>query len=260
MKNLEPKTIEILAIDVGNTSILIAHISDGHVKKTVRVATAKIRSFSLLTLKKHFPLKKIQAAVIASVVPSAGTFLKAMIPRKLKLRTFLIGKDLAVPIKNLYTNPKQVGIDRLMNALAAFSKHRRAAIIIDFGTAITFDVVSKKGEYLGGVIAPGIEISLDALFQKTALLPRIRLAHPQSVIGKNTIESIRAGCSYGIGGLCERVVSEIKRQRHLEPVVMATGGYAHFMSRYFHGAYQIDPNLTLKGIFLTYKKLLDKNS
>ena len=112
----------------------------------------------------------------------------------------------------------------------------------------------KKGDYLGGVIAPGIEISLEALFQKTALLPKIRLAHPEGIIGKDTVESIRAGCSYGIGGLCDRVVDEIKKQLSLRPLVIATGGYAKFMSKYCKRIQKIDPDLVLRGIYYTYKE------
>jgi type III pantothenate kinase len=158
-----------------------------------------------------------------------------------------------VPIINRYRTPREVGVDRLVNALAAHRRYRRAVIVIDFGTAITFDFVSKKGEYLGGVIAPGIETSLEALFQKTALLPRIRMAKPRSVMGRDTVESIRAGCAYGIGGLCDRVVEEIRRHYRSKPLVIATGGYARFMRRYSRSIQKIDGCLTLHGIYQTYR-------
>ena len=183
---------------------------------------------------------------------------KKIVSTKLKLPAFLVGKDIAVPIINRYKNPKQVGVDRLLNAYAGYSLYKRELIIIDFGTAITFDLVSKKGEYLGGIIAPGIEISLEALFQKTALLPKIRLAHPGSLIGRNTVESIRVGCSVGIGGLCDRIVEELRRKELRKPLVIATGGYAHFMRRYCKTVAKIDDQLVLKGIALAYRDFLKK--
>jgi len=171
---------------------------------------------------------------------------------------FVIGKDLSVPIVNRYKNPKQVGIDRLLNAYAGYRLYRRELIIIDFGTAITFDLVSAKGEYLGGIIAPGIEISLEALFQKTALLPKIRLAHPASMIGRNTTESIRVGCTVGIGGLCDRIVERLRKQHLRHSLVLATGGYAKFMSRYCRSISRIDEDLVLKGIVWTCQDFLKK--
>ena len=158
------------------------------------------------------------------------------------------------PVRNLYKNPKQVGMDRLMNAVAVHQAYKRNTIVIDFGTAITFDAVSAKGEYLGGVIAPGIEISLNALYERTALLPKIKLAHPKAVIGRDTIESIRSGCSYGMGGLCDRIVLELRKKLGRNALVIATGGYAYFMSQYCTSIRQIDPDLVLRGIFLTYQK------
>lgn len=249
----------LLAVDVGNTSVLFAFFSGRKLVKFRRVAARHYKTRVLSVLRAHFPLKKISAVVIASVVPPVGSFLKKEIPKKLGLRTLLIGRDIQAPILNKYKNPKQVGMDRLMNALAAFQKYKKEAIVIDFGTAITFDVVSRKGEYLGGVIAPGIEISLEALFQRTALLPKTRLLHPKSILGADTVESIRAGCSFGIGGLCDRVVDEIKKHEQFKPVVIATGGYARFMSDYCRSIHKVDPMLTLQGILFTYQTY-QKNS
>ena len=244
----------LLAVDIGNTSIFFAHFSGEKLIKTFRLPTHEYKTHACRALRENLALKKMDAAVIASVVPAADAFLRKQIPRKLGIATFVIGRDIRPPILNKYENPKQVGMDRLMNAVAAFEICRKEVIVIDFGTAITFDVVSRKGEYLGGVIAPGIEISLEALFQKTALLPRIRLLRPKNIMGRDTIESIRAGCSFGIGGLCDRVVDEIKKHEHFNPVVIATGGYARFMSGYCRCRYKIDSLLTLKGVLLTYQK------
>ena len=248
--SLDKLGTSFLAVDVGNTSIHFAFYSHGRFGKEFRVSTKDVR-LAVAMIRKN---NAIAPAVIASVVPKVGQWLKKEIYSKLSVPAYLIGKDLPVPVVNKYKNPKQVGIDRLLNALAAHHDHPRELVIIDFGTAITFDVVSKKGEYLGGVIAPGIEISLEALFQKTALLPRIHLEHPKNLIGRDTIESIRVGCSTGIGGLCDRVVEAISRQYKMKPYVVATGGYAKFMSRYCRSFCQIDPLLIMKGIRLTYLK------
>jgi type III pantothenate kinase len=210
-------------------------------------APAAIKAF-----KRAFDLRTVDAVILASVVPAAANALSREIRVKLGLRCLLIGKDIGVPIINLYRKPRQVGVDRLVNALAAHRRYRRAAIVIDFGTAITFDVVSRKGEYLGGVIAPGIEISLEALFQRTALLPRMRMAKPRSVMGRDTVESIRAGCAYGIGGLCDRIVEEIRAHYRFKPLVIATGGYARFMRQYSRSIQKIDDWLTLHGVYQTY--------
>lgn len=248
----------ILAVDIGNTSAFFAEVSDGKVGKTLRIKTEDARPVHVAReLRKRFELRRIEAVVIASVVPDAGKSLRNALPRLLRVKTLLIGKDLQVPILNRYRNPRQVGIDRLVNAVAAYEAHRGPAVIIDFGTAITFDAISSKGEYLGGVIAPGIEISLEALFERTALLPKTQLSHiGAAVIGRDTVESIRIGCSAGIGGLCDRLADRIGRKLGRGTKVIATGGYAHFMKRYCRSIGKIDPDLTVRGIWLTYQNSL----
>ena len=245
----------ILAVDIGNTSAHFALFSpQGRLKKEFRVRTVEIQAQAARIIQKNISLKSKPVVVIASVVPDAGRTLKNITAKKLGLKVFIIGKDFQVPIKNRYKNPAQVGIDRLLNAYAAYTQYHRELIIIDFGTAITFDLVSKKGEYLGGIIAPGIEISLEALYQKTALLPKIKLKHPTSLIGRDTTESIRVGCSVGIGGLCDRVVEELRRRHLRHSLVIGTGGYAHFMRRYCKTMGKIDDRLVLKGILQAYLK------
>ncbi len=244
---------DILAVDIGNTSAHFALYSGGRWKKQFRVKTAEISRGGAGIIRKNIQPKSSPAVVIASVVPSATAALKNITARKLGLETLVIGKDLQVPIANLYKNPRQVGIDRLLNAFAGYALYKQELIVLDFGTAITFDLISKKGEYLGGIIAPGIEITLEALFQKTALLPRIKLAHPKSLIGRDTAESIRVGCTVGIGGLCDRVVEELRKKHLRRARVLATGGYAHFMKRYCRSIDRIDETLVLRGILETYR-------
>ncbi len=253
--------MKFLAIDIGNTSIHFALHTKKRWSKHFFVSTkAKKGEIKRLLFKEKASWRNAEIA-IASVVPEkTETLLKIF--KKIGARPRVIGKNVRVPIQNRYSNPSQVGVDRLLGAFAAWKRVKKELIVIDFGTAITFDVVSAKGEYLGGVIAPGIEISLEALFKKTALLPKIRLAHPKNWIGKDTVESIRVGCSVGIGGLCDRTVEAISKKYGMKPVVLATGGYAHFMKRYCRSVKAVVPDLILEGILETCqpKRPLTKKS
>lgn len=244
----------VLAVDVGNTSVLCALFKNGAIAKRRRMETRSVSLKDLRSLAAAFSLTKGDEIVIASVVPRVGRFMAIQMRRKLGLKTALIGRDLTAPVVNRYRDPGQVGVDRLMNAVAAYDRYPRASIVVDFGTAITLDVISRRGEYLGGVIAPGIELSLEALFQKTALLPKIRLAKPGRVVGKDTVESIRSGCAWGIGGLVDRLVEQIQKEQKERFFVIATGGYAEFMRAYCRSIQKIEPDLTLRGIFLTYQR------
>lgn len=247
---------KILAIDIGNTSVALGYFNGKKLVRIYRLATHNLSAAA--KLKKIFPMHQIKTAVIASVVPRATQILKRSLIKIYRLKISEAGKDFPIPIKNGYLKPKQVGVDRLINAAAAFHQFKKDLVIIDFGTAITFDVVTQKGEYLGGVIAPGIEISLEALYRKTALLPKIRLVHCKNIIGRNTVESIRAGCSFGIAGLCERIVYEIKQQRRMKPLVIATGGYAQFISKYLQIIDRVEPHLMLNGIHLSWEHFQKK--
>ena len=250
---------KLLAIDIGNTSIHFALKKGSGWANHFSIATnASEKAVRSLLMKKRSLIKNADA-VIASVVPSKSAVLKRIF-KGLGVRAYLLGKDIRVPVKNLYRNPRQVGVDRLLNALAAYKLYKKEIIVIDFGTAITFDVVNRSGAYMGGVIAPGIEISLEALFSKTALLPKIRLAHPKNWIGKDTVESIRVGCSVGIGGLCDRTVEAVSKKYRLKPMVLATGGYASFMKRYCRTVRRIVPDLILDGILESYVVSLSNHS
>ncbi len=243
---------DVIVVDIGNSSTHFGCFEGGKCRKTVRTETASLEKNGISAIRR-LPAAGAEAVVIASVVPAAGRKLAAL-TKKAGFKTYQVGRDLKPPVKNRYKKPSQVGIDRLMNAVAFYQQFKREGIVLDFGTAITFDIISKKGEYLGGVIAPGVEISIQALYDKTALLPKITLTHPARIIGKETTESIRIGCSYGIGGLCDRIVSEITARHSMKPLVVATGGHAKFMTKYCRSIQKIDPLLNLKGIYLTYLK------
>lgn len=240
----------ILIADVGNTSTHVALCRDRRILKELRFSTNALRS-SGPALSRFLGKHAVAVAAIASVVPARARDLERVIFKRAGIQPSLIGRDIAVPVGNRARQPKQVGVDRLLNALAAHRLLGRAAIVVDFGTTITFDVVSRKGEYLGGVIAPGIEITLDALYERTALLPKIKLEHPKARIGRDTVECIRIGSSVGIGGLCDRIIEEIGRALPAKPAVLATGGYASFMKRYSRHIRRIEPWLTLQGILFS---------
>ena len=240
----------LLAIDIGNTSIAFGVFQGKKLKSSWKIPTQGVFSKKTINLP-----EKIDTAIISSVVPKATPIIKKAIARKYKIHPLVLGENIKAPIKNLYRKPKQVGQDRLVDAVAVKVLYGYPAIVIDFGTAITFDVISKKGEYLGGLIFPGIETSLDALSQKAALLPKIKVGPPSGLIGRNTVDSMRSGVFYGIGALCDGVIAKLKaKYEHIPPgrggpmKVIATGGHAALMARYSTSIDRINPNLTLHGL------------
>jgi len=238
---------------MGNTSVTMGWFLDG---KIVRKASVLTHAFAARDFSKIRFSKKTQVAYVASVVPSRNAALRACLKKAFGCPVRFVGKDVPVPVTNRARYPKQVGVDRLINALEAFARFGKPCIAIDFGTAITFDVVSKKGEYLGGVISPGIELTLNALFEKTALLPRIRLKHPVHALGRDTESCIRSGCSFGLGALCDGLIERLCREAKTRYKIIATGGYARYMARYTKNIHRIDEDLSLMGIhriFLSQK-------
>ena len=240
----------ILAVDIGNTSIALGLLKHGRLLRKHSCLTNAFRPAVLAAFKRY--KKQITAVVICSVVPNRTQKVKAVIKKFCTAPVKTLGRDLRVPIRNKTRKPKQVGMDRLVNALAAYRRLKTACVCVDFGTAITFDIVSGRGEYEGGVIAPGVELTLNALAEKTALLPRIQLKPVRSVVGKDTLSSIRSGCAVGLGALCDGVLRQIDRERGVRHKVVATGGYAAFMSRYSKRIRLIQPDLTLEGIYWAY--------
>ncbi len=197
----------------------------------------------------------ITAVIISSVVPPMQLAWTVFSQKHLSLSPFLV-KDLDPGIKICIDNPEEVGADRVVNTVAGFEKYKTDLIIVDFGTAITFDCVSKKGEYIGGIITPGLAISLDALATRTAKLPRVDISRPpKSPIGKNTVEAIRSGILYGYGGLVDGIVRRVKEQFAPDiPKVVATGGMASLIAPYTESIENIEPMLTLQGLRILYEK------
>jgi len=240
----------LLAVDIGNTNINLGVFHGKRLLKRYAIPTKRSEYHSFL--KKIYSQHRINDALICSVVPTSTMALAKCLKKLSGKRPYIIGKDIKVAIKNLYRKPGQVGQDRLVNSYAASRLFGAPLIVVDFGTAVTFDVVSRKQEYLGGMILPGLRISLDALFERTALLPKVNLQTPREFIGKNTRNSILSGIVYGFAAMSDDLVRRIKGKIGSNAQVILTGGDAELLNKYCLRASKIDKDLTLKGLNLLY--------
>lgn len=241
----------LLAIDIGNTNISLGIFKKDRLLRRYNIPTKEKGYFK--HLKKIFDRNKIDDAIICSVVPKSIAVLEKDLNKLLRKRPIIIGKDILVPIKNLYRQPKQVGQDRLVNAYAAVSLFGAPLIVVDFGTAVTFDVISKNREYLGGMILPGLQVSLDALADRTALLPKVKLTNPREFIGRDTKNSMLSGLIYGFAALSDDLIRRIKNIIGKNAKSLGTGGNIDLVGKYCN-IKKIDRDLTLKGLNLLYRK------
>ena len=239
----------LLAIDIGNTTIGFAVMDkQGNIVSVAIIDTDTKTNKIKAVIAKILRAQAVSKAIICSVVPKASKVLEDLLSKRLPVD--IVGRDIVVPIKNGYKNPKQVGQDRLVGAYGAMKIYGRPLIVVDLGTAITFDVISAKGEYLGGAIVPGIRLSAESLFLKTALLPHIEIQAPRSIIGKTTQESILSGLFYGYGSLCRGFIDLISQQIKAKPKVVMTGGHTHLMKKFVSPKIRIiDEDLVFKGIY-----------
>ncbi len=247
----------LLVIDVGNTNTVIGVYENDALKQDWRIRTVRENTadeFNVLAralfADKGIDPADITKTVISSVVPSSVRILNAFCERYLKMSPLWID---AASVKKLmpilYSNPNEVGADRIVNAVAAYAKYKKPLIIIDFGTATTFDVVTEKGEYLGGAICPGVMISSEALFQRASRLPRVEIFKaPERVIGDDTIESIKSGIIYGNAAMVEGMVSRMKKEMESDAMVIATGGLAPLIAEVSEAIESVDQELTLNGL------------
>ena len=255
----------LLAIDIGNTTIACGLFRGRRLARRLNMPTAlAVRPAALARrLKATLAGARIEQAIICSVVPPATRALPNILRRLGIQPVVVVGQDIRVPLVNRYRYPKQVGQDRLVGAYAAwceFGKGRgtggggKDCIVADFGTAITIDVVTKAGAYLGGIIAPGLDISLEALATRTALLPKVELKEPPELLGRDTANSIRSGILYGCVALCEGLVGQLKRQYAPKAVVVATGGASPLIAKHSRIVDHLKPHLVLEGLhLLSYK-------
>lgn len=258
----------ILVFDVGNTNIVFGLYAGDILKDTWRITTNAQQTsdeYGILLLQffnaNDYKLTDVEAVIISSVVPQIMYSLEHMSRKYLKREPMIIGAGIKTGMNIKYDNPKEVGADRIVNAVAGFAKYGGPLIIIDFGTATTFCVVNEKGEYLGGAICPGIRISMDALFQRTAKLPKVELQKPSTMICKNTINSIQAGVIYGYVGQVDYIVNKMKKELKSDHVkVIATGGLSTLIASESETIDVIDGLLTLEGLKLIYERNCVKES
>lgn len=244
-----------LIIDIGNTNIKIALFKGQKIFQKWRIDTdKKARPEQYRKLLKSLLSQRrvrkviVKQIIICSVVPKLTTIFEKISFRLLKIKPLIVGKNILAPIRNLYHRPEQVGQDRLVNAAAAMNRYGSPVVVVDFGTAVTFDVVSAKGSYVGGIIVPGLQLAMQALISKATLLPKITLSKPKVFLGRHTGASMRSGIVYGYSFLVEGILQRLKKELKPCPLVVATGGEAAFMRQYCRSIDKIDENLTLKGL------------
>jgi len=257
--------VMIFVLDVGNTNIVLGIYKDKELIIEWRLSTDfrktsdeyMIEVLQLFTYSK-LDVDDISGIIISSVVPNIMYSLEHMVRKLFNKKPLVVGPGIKTGINIKYDNPKEVGADRIVNAVAAHEMYNTSLIIIDFGTATTFCAVAANGDYIGGTISPGIKISSEALFQKAAKLPRVELVKPETVICKNTVASMQAGIVYGYIGQVDYIVQKIKEEMialgEESPLVVATGGLANLIAEDSKTINKVEPFLTLEGLRIIYDK------
>ncbi|MPQ42157.1 type III pantothenate kinase [Clostridium tarantellae] len=255
----------ILLVDVGNTNIVLGvhnnkkYIACWRLSTDVKKTSDEygIQVMQLFNQAKLNPLE-VEGIIISSVVPNIMHSLENMIRKCFGIEPIIVGPGIKTGMNIKYDNPKEVGADRIVNAVAAYEFHKKSLIVIDFGTATTYCAITKNGDYLGGNICPGIKISSEALFERAAKLPRVELEKPKSLICKNTVRSMQAGIIYGYIGQVEYIIKRMKQEMinlgEEEPFVLATGGLAKLIFSETNVIDEIDSTLTLEGLKILYDK------
>lgn len=249
----------LLVIDVGNTNTVLGLYREEALLHSWRIRTDKARTDDECAMLMHdllsysgLALAMVNAVIISCVVPPLLNALTRMSQKYCGTEALVVGRQMKTGMPIAYDNPHEVGADRIVNAVAAFSKYHSALIVVDFGTATTFDYISADGTYQGGAIAPGLKISADALHEHASKLPRISLEVPPRVVGKNTVNSIQSGLLFGYAGLVDGIVMRMKAEVEDSPHVIATGGLAEQIAAAATSIEAIEPQLTLDGLRQLY--------
>ncbi|MDT8442128.1 MAG: type III pantothenate kinase [Desulfuromonadales bacterium] len=251
----------LLAIDVGNTNTVLGLYRGDELLRDWRLNTDKVRTVDewSMIVRQLFALAgreiaEVQHLIIASVVPQQAAALAALGRDDLRVPVVQVGPELTTGLPIRYDNPREVGADRIVNAVAAFERCRGSVIVVDFGTATTFDYLSAQGEYLGGAIAPGPHLSAEALYHQTSKLPRVEFACPPRVIARNTVQSIQSGLLYGYVGLVDGLVDRMRAEGNEDSQVIATGGLAGLIAPHSRTIGEVVPHLTLEGLRLIFER------
>lgn len=251
----------LLAIEISNSNVVFglydgANLSHTFRARTVRDSTADeygVLIRQMLDLRSVDP-RRVQAVILASVVPPLTDVVVDAVRHACAREPLIVGPGMRTGISVHYENPKDVGADRIANAVAGYERAKGGVIVVDFGTAVIFDCVSPKGVYLGGVIAPGLQVSLDALLARAAKLTRIEIAEPPTIVGHNTVHALQSGVVHGFASLTDGLVARIKRELGFECMVLATGAHAGLIARHTESIQHVDEHLTLEGLRLLHER------
>jgi type III pantothenate kinase len=251
----------LLVVDIGNTNVCFGLYEGTSLLHNFRISSVRTRTadeygvmLHQLAQQRQIDVKAIEGAIIASVVPPLTETMAAALRTTFARDPLIVGPGLKTGMSILYENPKEVGADRIVNAVAAYERIKGPLICVDFGTATTFDCVSAAGEYMGGVIVPGILVSLDGLLARAAKLTRIEVAEPPRVLGRNTTHSLQSGMIYGYASLVDGLVEKLNAELAVESYVLATGGLATVVAKHARSIREICPDLTLEGLRLIYER------
>jgi type III pantothenate kinase len=251
----------LLVVDIGNTNIALGVFEKNDLSQHWKIRSDRNKTsdeyeiilLNLLSLA-HIEVMSIDSVIISSVVPPLTPVFQNLSQNLLKVNPLVVGPGLKTGMPILYENPQEVGADRVVASVAAFEKYGGPAIIVDFGTATTFDVISKEGNYMGGAIAPGIQIAAEALFLKTAKLPRIEIKKPKNAIGRTTVTSMQSGLYFGYIGLISNIIEEISKELGEDIKIVATGSFASQIYPDVASIEYLEPFLVLEGLKIIHDR------